>query len=305
MFCPKCGTHIPDGSRFCNHCGAQLGTQVEAEQATQVIGQTAGNTAPIPPAKAQAVADAVHMPNAYQGHTAQTGQAATQGQYQQAAPPAGYAPAATATSVAPAKKRRVLPILLGIVALILLALLGLQAFRSCTPVQPQGTPEGVVETASRAILDLDFDTALDTLPPELLQYALSAAGMQSRSDLVNYLNNSVADLEEQSRFFGINIRDILKLVEIKTSDVSYYSDDGLAGLKNEWNSRIPGFGDKFEDAANVTVGFSGQFDIFGQTISLSDYIGSAEQVVTTVQIDGKWYLLEGDLNSLTNFGSVL
>ncbi len=27
MFCPKCGTQLPDGSRFCDHCGARLGSE--------------------------------------------------------------------------------------------------------------------------------------------------------------------------------------------------------------------------------------------------------------------------------------
>lgn len=26
MFCPKCGTSLPDGTKFCNSCGAQLGS---------------------------------------------------------------------------------------------------------------------------------------------------------------------------------------------------------------------------------------------------------------------------------------
>ena len=304
MFCPKCGSQISDGSRFCNHCGTQLTVHAGSEQTTQVIGHMPGNTAPIPPSTAQAVANAVDMPNAYQAQTAQATQA-NQVPYQQAYSQPGYAPVSPAASVAPAKKRSVLPIFFGLVALILLALLGLFAFRSCTPAQPQGSPESVVETAARAILDFDFDTALDTLPPELLQYGLSASNMQSREELVNYLNSSVAELEEQTKVFGFSVRDIMKLVEIKTSDVSYYSNDGLAGLKNEWNSRIPGFGDKFENAASVTVGFSGQFEFLGQTISLSDYLGSAEQTLTTVQIGNKWYLLEGDLSSLSDLSSML
>lgn len=35
MFCPKCGTELPDGSQFCPACGAQLGAQAPQQAAPQ------------------------------------------------------------------------------------------------------------------------------------------------------------------------------------------------------------------------------------------------------------------------------
>lgn len=46
MFCPKCGTQNPDGTRFCRSCGAQLSHDVAS--ARRAPGPT---SAPAPPAR--------------------------------------------------------------------------------------------------------------------------------------------------------------------------------------------------------------------------------------------------------------
>lgn len=198
--------------------------------------------------------------------------------------------------------------LVTILIVLALAAAGLFAFtmlRGYLQPGPTSSPTSTVDNAAAAALDLDFDRMLDSLPPQMLEYGINRAGYSTREDLVAHLNNSVAELEEQTKIFGISPRNILKLISVETKDVSYYSEDGLAGLKNEWNGRIPGFGDSFQEAAMVTVDLSGQFEFLGQSISLSDYLGSAPQNVTTVKIDGQWYLLESDLSGLSDFSSIL
>ena len=46
MFCPKCGTQLPDGSRFCASCGSQLGGAPAPAAAPQ-----AGYVPPVQPAQ--------------------------------------------------------------------------------------------------------------------------------------------------------------------------------------------------------------------------------------------------------------
>lgn len=35
MFCPQCGTQLPDGSQFCSNCGSRIGGQQASAQAAQ------------------------------------------------------------------------------------------------------------------------------------------------------------------------------------------------------------------------------------------------------------------------------
>ena len=311
MLCPRCTNEIPDGSQFCNHCGIALTYQGETAAidfnktgvidgaGTEPINQ--GGTAPMPPVAHQAG----FAPAQASDYTAQTtNYAPTQpGATPYTTPAIPMAPAAT---VAPTKKKKSkLPLILLIIVLIAAGFFAFTQLRNFLPASPASSPTNVVENAAEAALDLDFDRMLDSLPPQMLEYGIERAGYANREELVNYLDNSVAELEKQTQPFGIDPRSILKLISIKTSDVSYYSDDGLASLKEEWNSRIPGFGDTFQEAAMVTVDLSGQFELFGQSISISDYLGSASRNITTVKIDDQWYLLESDLNSLGDFSSNL
>ena len=41
MFCPKCGTQLPDGSKFCSFCGANLSRTAVAVQEIQDGGEGA------------------------------------------------------------------------------------------------------------------------------------------------------------------------------------------------------------------------------------------------------------------------
>ena len=296
MLCPRCANEIPDGSQFCNRCGTPLAYQ--GETAAIDLGETGvidgantepinqGSTAPMPP-----VANQAGFVSAQPGTSPYT---------------TPVVPMAPAASVAPAKKKKSkLPLILLILVLAAAAFFALPMLRGILQSGPASSPNGAVENAAGAALDLDFDRMLDSLPPQMLEYGMERSGYSNREELVAHLNNSVAELEEQTQIFGISPRNILKLISVETKDVSYYSEDGLAGLKNEWNSRIPGFGDTFQEAATVTVDLSGQFDFLGQSISISDYVGSAPQNVTTVKIDGQWYLLESDLSGLSDFSSIL
>lgn len=293
MFCPKCGNQLPDDSQYCNYCGSQIVTFAvganTSEATTQALGSVESamqaNTAPLPcvePATKSYTSSAPVSP-------APTNYATTQ-----AVPMAPMAPLK-------AKKRSRLPLVLLLVVILLLTMFAYPTIRNFLGTYDTSTPTGAVEKATSAALDLNFDRMLDTIPPELLDYNLSLAGYSNEQELVAYLNNSVDALNNQTQELGFDARSLLKLIDIQTGDVSYYSEDGLASLRNEWNSRIPGFGDTFENAATVTVGFSGQLDVFGQSISLADYIGTATQNVTTVQIDGQWYLLEGDISQLISY----
>lgn len=287
------------------------------------------NTSPIPPEVAQDVANKVSMPNAYsdayqtQPYQAQPNTQAQQGYYQTQAsgtsgtpgtPGAPGAPSApippgspvatynTPTYTAPAKKKSKLPIVILILGLIVLGLVSLNAARGCMNINaPSITPNTVVDTAISKAKNLDFEGVLDTMPPELVDYGISRAGLGSREELVNYLNDAISQLNEQISVFGFEAKDLLKVVSIETKDVSYYSEDGLAGLKSEWNDRIPGFGDTFEEAATVGVEMTGEIEVFGNKFSVGDYIGNASSNVTTVKIDGEWYLLVGDVTELANF----
>ncbi|MBO4352058.1 MAG: hypothetical protein J5818_01025, partial [Eggerthellaceae bacterium] len=213
--------------------------------------------------------------------------------YQEAVPMAPMAP------VAPQKKSK-LPLVLFLVALAALAAAAAVMFgmRGCSLAGPTSSPESAVQSAADAALDLDFNRMLDSVAPDVVDYGIAAAGYSSRDDLVAFLDNSVAQLDETVGIFGIDARSLMKFINVKTTDVSYYSEEGLTGLRSEWNGRVPGFGDKIQDAATVTVEFSGQFDLFGKSVSLSDYIGSTTQYVTTAKVDGQWYVLEADLRDL-------
>lgn len=46
MFCPQCGSQLPDGSAFCGKCGAQLG----AAPASAPVAGARGPVAPVPAA---------------------------------------------------------------------------------------------------------------------------------------------------------------------------------------------------------------------------------------------------------------
>jgi len=48
MLCPKCSQELPEGSAFCNHCGANLNAQPEPTHETQ----PSSSAAPIPPTSA-------------------------------------------------------------------------------------------------------------------------------------------------------------------------------------------------------------------------------------------------------------
>lgn len=49
MFCPQCGTKLPDGSRFCSACGARVSDPVEPEEPKQSMTENVEQIVPVQP----------------------------------------------------------------------------------------------------------------------------------------------------------------------------------------------------------------------------------------------------------------
>lgn len=256
MFCPKCGTALPEQSQYCNMCGTAI------------------------------AADTTYYPVDPRGSYANAGSYPVH--------PQSVAPPQKARSKTPL-------IVLGALALVILAVLAaLFLARGCT-VAESGSPKGVVLNATQAVLELDFEKALSYYPDEMVDHLVEQTGLSSREALVGAVNEGIHYSDKQLGLLGIDIREVLANADYRVTGSTKFTDEELSELKAHWNSIKPGFGDSFQDAAAVTLELSGKVEVFGHSISLSDYIGALPQIVTTVKIENTWYLLDTSLTDLLKF----
>ena len=138
MFCPNCGTQLPEEAAFCGNCGTRV------------------NNRPAPqPYQEQPYQAQPYQPQTYQAQPYQPQPAPM-------SPEQMYYP--YGEQVQPAPKKNLLPLLLGliggivVVALLLVFLLGGSG---------GGSPEAVAENFFDAVLSGNFDDAEDCVHPDM------------------------------------------------------------------------------------------------------------------------------------------
>lgn len=186
MFCTKCGTQNPSGSRFCGKCGAPLGA------ADNVYG------APQQPAAAG---------NAYGAP------------YQPAA--AGYAgtprPAAPSRSAGSGKGKLIAIIA---AALVVVTLLGCWIFG----VFGGGGYEKVVDNFIESMFDGDAKGVVDCLPDELMEYIAEEEGATKR-ELIDELQEELDDIFDYMPS-GLKItHKIVYTEDIRGDELRYLKED--------------------------------------------------------------------------------
>ncbi len=332
MFCPQCGCQLPDNAQFCVSCGTRMPAMSGAPTGA-LVGQPAASGAPGAPAgyMGNGIPTAPITASARSGDTASFAPVAVEAPYYANPTPGGAVPAdAVPVGAVPAgavptypigpngsvaqadppnavvveqpKKKRWVPWVVGIAAVAVVALVAVTLTRGVVGA-PTSNPEAVVKNTAEAVLNLDFATAVDSYPDELVDYLASRAGLEGEDQLVAMIDDGVGVADEQLKLMGLDVRSLLSHAEYRVTGSSLYTQDGLASLKEHWNGIMPGFGDSFQEAASVDLDISGSINVLGQDISLSDYLGWAGQTITTVRIGNQWYVLDTSLfdSSLLNY----
>lgn len=178
MFCPHCGTQLPDGSRFCGACGAQLPAATPESMAPQ----PGAAPQPIEPPAPQSVYDA---PPTFDASSPQGG-----------------------------SKPKTALIVAAVVAAIAVVALLVFGLTRCTSAGSSGSPQDVanrLDGALETMIDGDFssesltsgiDQMIDIMPPEAVEKALERDGM-TREDLRDDMESALGVMDEYSAYLGM------------------------------------------------------------------------------------------------------
>lgn len=266
MFCPKCGSEMPDGSKFCGKCGAQIAT-VPGQGATGASG----------------------MPGA-----SSTGPAQGAPQAPQGAPAAPGAPGASGTAAPRSKKG----LIIGIVAVVAVVAVVIFGVTQCIGGNAHSSAEAVaesVESSFNRLVNDGFtsdaatayaDDMLNLMPSGVVDAVLDETGA-TREELLDELGSSLD--------FGEDIGEALNKIDYS---VTVTVGDSLS------ESTISSFNSTFEEAGlsiEATNGY--ELDVTLRMTLKEDYSGSPAGTshsetmsgLTVIQVDGSWYLWWGSM----------
>lgn len=266
MFCPKCGSEMPDGSKFCGKCGAQIAA---------VPGQGASGAPGMPGASS-------------------TGPSQGAPQAPQGAPVAPGAPGASGTAAPRSKKG----LIIGIVAAVAVVAVVIFGVTQCIGGNAHSSAEAVaesVESSFNSLVNDGFtseaaatyaDDMLNLMPPSAVNYALDEQGV-TRDELLDELGSSFA--------FGEYVGSMLDKIDF---DITVTVGDSLS------ESTISSLNSTFEEAGlsiEATNGY--ELDVTMRMTLKEDYSGSPAGTshsetlsgLTVIQVDGSWYLWWGSM----------
>lgn len=242
MYCNNCGAQVADGAVFCDNCGCRL---TESAGASQGSGQSSGGYAPY-----------VQQPF--------------------------YPPAADALPAqAPAKKKKkALPLILGIVGGVVLALAVLLIVLGATA--PQRRAVALTKYASKMFdTRLKADTLLDYFPPQYVNKLADEMGC-SVSEFKSNLQSELDDLyENRSQYLGG--------VSYKLKSVKATSTEKITGSELEDIRKLYDFKISAAKKVNMT-----------SKASINGITQEADSSVIMIKVGGRWYVEPQYLISLYN-----
>ena len=259
MFCSNCGTQLPDGSRFCWKCGAQLGSAPVQPQVPQTPPSYGG--APVTPAV---------PPQKPKSKT-------------------GLIVAIVVVAVV---------VVVGLAVWGIVSLVGTQnssqtvtegslGSAQMVPDGPHSSAQKVadgVDSAMDTIIDGDFsadatqrgmDDLVDLMPQEAVDHELAEQGM-TRDDLRDEMSSALGDPDELSSVAS------LADIEFSATVGAPLDSDELADVNEELAEAGM--------SANVTDGNHISYSMEISALGQSDSQDMEESGLYAINIDGSWYL---------------
>lgn len=255
MFCPKCGSEMPDGSKFCGKCGAQIGA---------VPGQGASGASGMPGVSSTGPSQGA--PQAPQG-----------------------VPGAPGTAAPRSKKG----LIIGIVAAVAVVAVVIFGVTRCIGGNEHSSAEAVaesVESSFNSLVNDGFtseaaatyaDDMLNLMPPGVVDVALAEEGV-TRDELLDELGSSfnigeyMGDALDKIDFdITVTVGDSLSESTISSLNSSFEDADLSLEATNGYELDVTMRMTLNEDYGGSPAGTSESQDIPGLSV---------------IQMDGSWYL---------------
>lgn len=283
MQCPKCGSQVSDGSKFCGECGTPLA------EAAAVTGPPVPSGAAVPPREpvAQEPAAPVSpvMPASPQA-SAPTPSPQTPPDFGSSKPKRGIAP--------------VIGVVAAVIAVVVVAFFAFRGSGTGGSGRGYASADDVARHLTQSVDGLmsgdvgansmaDFANAiLDDLPDGAVDAMMRRYGYTSRDDLSRLLESSFGGLDEVSGALSLYLDKIDMSIQVTAADALDSDDlagvnDGLSALGLDARATE---GRELEMGATITL----KEDMLGMSAGESISDDGEDTGLCAIKVDGRWFL---------------
>ena len=288
MYCPHCGSQLPDGAAFCGHCGKPVAPQPVADAAQPNASAPQPAPAPSPVSGPQSAPPFAAAPGSV---------------------PPGVPPAPAGQSpfdVKPPKKpfRVTRGMTIGIFAVAVVAVVAIVlAVSGVFGGGAHKSAQGIADQTDALFDDLmqsDFDSAafekfgsgiIDLIPPELIDSALEETG-RTREELIQYMGSSLGGSMEYYASTPSSYTDMFTIsIDVELGDRldSYDIESINDALESSGCEGVVTEG--YYLTGEVSVTFNEDYEGYSAGETESEDMGNIG--VCAIKIGNSWYLWPG------------